>query len=514
MWNQDKIDGLESRRAQVLAAGGEARLAKQRKSGKLTARERLEWLFDDGTFVEVGNMMSTRCTDFGMDKKNILGDGVITGYGKIFGRLAFAASQDFTVNGGSLGEAHAKKICQAMDLALEMKAPFISINDSGGARIEEGIDSLNGYGEIFYRNTICSGVIPQISVIMGPCAGGACYSPAITDYIFMVDKTSQMYITGPSVVKTVTGETVTVEELGGPMVHMSKSGVAHFTFPDDEACLNAVRRLLGYFPQSNLENPANVPGIPVDTCEKIIDIVPDNPKRGYDVRDVINCFVDKDSFFEVQPEFAKNIVVGFSRVDGRTIGIVANQANCMAGSLEINASDKASRFIRFCDCFNIPLLSLVDVPAYMPGTYQEYNGIIRHGAKLLYAFSEATVPKVCLIMRKDYGGAYVAMNSKGMSADIVFAWPIAEIAVMGADGAVGVIGRKTIEAAADKEAKRAEMVAEYNDKFMNPYVAASRGLVDEVIHPAETRQKIVEAFDMLENKKEKNPWRKHGNIPL
>ena len=349
---------------------------------------------------------------------------------------------------------------------------------------------------------------------MGPCAGGACYSPAITDYIFMVEKTSQMYITGPSVVKTVTGETVTVEELGGPMVHMSKSGVAHFTYPDDEACLNGVRRLLGYFPQSNLEQPMNVPGIPVDTCEKIIDIVPDNPKRGYDVRQVIACFVDKDSFFEVQPEFAKNIVVGFARLDGRSVGIVANQANCMAGSLEINASDKASRFIRFCDCFNIPLVSLVDVPAYMPGTYQEYNGIIRHGAKLLYAFSEATVPKVCLIMRKDYGGAYVAMNSKGMSADIVFAWPIAEIAVMGADGAVGVIGRKTIEAAADKEAKRAELVAEYNDKFMNPYVAASRGLVDEVIHPSETRQKIVEALDMLENKKEKNPWRKHGNIPL
>ncbi len=514
MWNQDKVADLERRRAEVEAAGGEARISKRHASGRLTARERLEWLFDDGTFVELGDMVATRAVDFGMDRKKILGDGVITGYGKIHGRLTFASSQDFTVNGGSLGEAHAKKICEAMDKALSMKAPFISINDSGGARIEEGIDSLNGYGEIFWRNTICSGVIPQISVIMGPCAGGACYSPAITDYIFMVDKTSQMYITGPAVVKTVTGETVTVEDLGGPGVHMTKSGVAHFTFPDDESCLNGVRRLMGYFPQSNLEQPMSVPGKPVDACRSIADIVPDNSKRSYDVRNVISCFVDEGSFFEVQPEFAKNIVVGFARIDGMSTGIVANQSNCMAGSLEINSSDKASRFIRFCDCFNIPLLSLVDVPAYMPGTNQEYNGIIRHGAKLLYAFSEATVPKVCLIMRKSYGGAYVAMNSKGIGADVVYAWPIAEIAVMGADGAVNVIGRRTIEAAEDKEAKRAEMVAEYNDKFMNPYVAASRGFVDEVITPEETKEKIVQAFDMLKNKKKQNPWRKHGNIPL
>ena len=514
MWNQEKLDDLDRRRAEVEAAGGEARVAKHRASGRLTARERMEWLFDDGTFVELGDMVATRATDFGMDKKRILGDGVITGYGKVHGRLVFASSQDFTVNGGSLGEAHAKKIVQAMDKALLMKAPFVSINDSGGARIEEGIDSLNGYAEIFLRNTICSGVIPQISVIMGPCAGGACYSPAITDYIFMVEKTSQMYITGPAVVKTVTGETVTVEELGGPGVHMSKSGVAHFAYPDDEACLNGVRRLLGYLPQSNLENPAIVPGKPVDTCERIPEIVPDNSKRSYNVKDVIACFVDEGSFFEVQPDFAKNAVVGFARIDGRSVGIVANQSNCIAGSLEINASDKMSRFIRFCDCFNIPLVSLVDVPAYMPGTYQEYNGIIRHGAKLLYAFSEATVPKICLIMRKSYGGAYVAMNSKGMGADIVYAWPIAEIAVMGADGAVNVIGRKAIEAAEDKEAKRAEMVAEYNEKFMNPYAAAARGLVDQVIDPVETRTKILEALDMLENKKQETPWRKHGNIPL
>lgn len=510
----ERIGDLENRRAKIAQAGGEARVAKQHSQGKLTARERMEALFDEGTFVELNDMITSRCTDFGMDKKAVAGDGVITGYGKIHGRVVFASSQDFTVNGGSLGEAHAKKICLAMDKAMEMKAPFISMNDSGGARIEEGIDSLAGYAEIFLRNTIASGVIPQISVIMGPCAGGACYSPAICDYIFMTQENAQMYITGPAVVKSVTGETITASDLGGSSVHAGKSGVAHFVYEDDLACLNGVRRLIGYLPDSNLEVPALVDTKPVDNCEAIADIVPSNPKAAYDVRDVINCFIDNGSFFEVQPDFAKNIVVGFSRIDGETVGIVANQSNFIAGSLEINASDKAARFIRFCDSFNIPLVTLVDVPAFMPGSNQEHNGIIRHGAKLLYAFAEATVPKISVIMRKAYGGAYIAMNSKGLGADVVYAWPIAEIAVMGASGAVAIIGRKAIEAAEDKDAKREELINEYNDKFMNPYVAAEHGYVDEVIHPAETRTKIAQALDMLKNKEQERPFKKHGNIPL
>ncbi|MCQ2467529.1 MAG: methylmalonyl-CoA carboxyltransferase [Clostridia bacterium] len=510
----ERIDDLANRRAKIMQAGGEARVAKQHSQGKLTARERMEALFDEGTFVELNDMITSRATDFGMDKKAVAGDGVITGYGKIHGRVVFASSQDFTVNGGSLGEAHAKKICLAMDKAMEMKAPFISMNDSGGARIEEGIDSLAGYAEIFLRNTIASGVIPQISVIMGPCAGGACYSPAICDYIFMTQENAQMYITGPAVVKSVTGETITAGDLGGSSVHAGKSGVAHFVYEDDLACLNGVRRLIGYLPDSNLEVPAAVATKPVDNCEAIADIVPSNPKAAYDVRDVINCFIDNGSFFEVQPDFAKNIVVGFSRIDGETVGIVANQSNYIAGSLEIDASDKAARFIRFCDSFNIPLVTLVDVPAFMPGSNQEHNGIIRHGAKLLYAFAEATVPKISIIMRKAYGGAYIAMNSKGLGADVVYAWPIAEIAVMGASGAVAIIGRKAIEAAEDKDAKRQELIDEYNNKFMNPYVAAEHGYVDEVIHPAETRDKIVKALDMLKNKEQERPFKKHGNIPL
>ncbi len=510
----ERIDDLSKRREGIMAAGGEARVAKQHSQGKLTARERMEALFDDDTFVELNDMVTSHATDFGMDKKRKAGDGVITGYGKIHGRTVFASSQDFTVNGGSLGEAHAKKICLAMDKALEMKAPFISMNDSGGARIEEGIDSLAGYADIFYRNTICSGVIPQISVILGPCAGGACYSPAICDYIFMTEQNAQMYITGPAVVKSVTGEEITASNLGGASVHAGKSGVAHFVYEDDLACLNGVRRLIGYLPDSNETIADSVNGHPVDNCEAIADIVPSNPKAAYDVRNVINCFVDMGSFFEVQPDFAKNIVVGFSRIDGETVGIVANQSNCIAGSLEINASDKAARFIRFCDSFNIPLLTLVDVPAFMPGSNQEHNGIIRHGAKLLYAFAEATVPKISIIMRKAYGGAYIAMNSKGLGADVVYAWPIAEIAVMGAAGAVAIIGRRAIDAAEDKEAKRQELIDEYNDKFMNPYVAAEHGYVDEVIHPAETRKKIIAALDMLSNKEQDRPYKKHGNIPL
>lgn len=510
----ERIDDLSKRRAKIMQAGGEARVTKQHSQGKLTARERMEALFDEGTFVELNDMITSRARDFGMDKKAVAGDGVITGYGKIHGRVVFASSQDFTVNGGSLGEAHAKKICLAMDKAMEMRAPFISMNDSGGARIEEGIDSLAGYAEIFLRNTIASGVIPQISVIMGPCAGGACYSPAICDYIFMTQENAQMYITGPAVVKSVTGETITAGDLGGSNVHAGKSGVAHFVYEDDLACLNGVRRLIGYLPDSNLEAPAIVSTKPVDACERIADLVPSNPKAAYDVRDVINCFIDNNSFFEVQPDFAKNIVVGFSRIDGETVGIVANQSNYIAGSLEINSSDKAARFIRFCDSFNIPLVTLVDVPAFMPGSNQEHNGIIRHGAKLLYAFAEATVPKISIIMRKAYGGAYIAMNSKGLGADVVYAWPIAEIAVMGASGAVAIIGRKAIEAAEDKDAKRQELIDEYNDKFMNPYVAAEHGYVDEVIHPAETRAKIVAALDMLRNKEQERPYKKHGNIPL
>jgi len=511
----DAISRLEESRQKLSLGGGQARIDKQHASGKLTARERMEALFDDDTFIEINDMIESRATDFGMDKKKCLGDGVVTGYGKIHGRYAVASSQDFTVNGGSLGEAHAARIVKAMDLAMELKVPFISINDSGGARIEEGIDSLSGYGDIFYRNTLASGVIPQISVILGPCAGGACYSPAICDFIFMTDKTSQMYITGPAVVKSVTGEEITALELGGANVHASKSGVAHFVYDNDLDCLNGVRQLLGYLPQNNTDKPMNVPGRSIDNSVSLTDIVPSNSKSSYDVKQVIASIFDEDSFFEIHKDFAANIVVGFARLDGDTIGIVANQSQVIAGSLEIDSSDKAARFIRFCDCFNIPIVTLVDVPAFMPGRNQEHGGIIRHGAKMLFAYSEATVPKISVIMRKAYGGAYIAMNSKGLAADIVYAWPIAEIAVMGASGAVSIIGRKAIEAAEDKTAKREELIEEYNEKFMNPYVAAARGFVDEVIKPDETRRKITCALNLLKEKKPVNmPYKKHGNIPL
>lgn len=512
-WSND-IKKLEEKRASIALAGGQARIDKQHSSGKLTARERMEALFDDDTFVEIDDMITSRASDFGMDKKKKTGDGVVTGYGKVHGRKVFASSQDFTISGGSLGEAHAMKICRAMDMAMKMKAPFISINDSGGARIEEGIDSLAGYAEIFLRNTMASGVIPQISVIMGPCAGGACYSPAICDYIFMTKETSQMYITGPAVVKSVTGEEISSQDLGGASVHSSVSGVAHFVYDDDLSCLNGVRRLLGYLPSNNMEEAVVIKSTPNDNCSALADIIPSNPKAAYDVREVISAFADVDSFFEVQKDFAKNLVVGFARIDGKTVGIVANQSNCIAGSLEIDSSDKGARFIRFCDCFNIPLITLVDVPAFMPGSNQEHNGIIRHGAKLLYAFAEASVPKISIIMRKAYGGAYIAMNSKGLGADVVYAWPIAEIAVMGASGAVSIIGRSAIADAEDKEAKRQELIDEYNDKFMNPYVAAERGYVDEVILPSETRSRILSALEMLKDKYEDRPYKKHGNIPL
>ena len=511
---QKSVDELARRKDLVMQAGGMDRIAKQHSSGKLTARERMEALFDDGTFVEINDMIASRATDFGMDQKKRPGDGAVTGYGIIHGRVVFAASQDFTIGGGSLGEAQAMKICKAMDKALEMKAPFISINDSGGARIEEGIAGLAGYADIFYRNTIASGVIPQISVILGPCAGGACYSPAISDFIFMTEKTSQMYITGPAVVKSVTGEIISYSDLGGAAVHSSTSGVAHFVYPDDLSCLNGVRQLLGYLPQNNEEKPAPVHGTRRDNSVSLPDIVPVDSKKPYDVRNVINAFVDEYSFFEVQRDFARNLVVGFARLDGDTIGIVANQSQFMAGSLEINASDKGARFIRFCDCFNIPILTLVDVPAFLPGSQQEHGGIIRHGAKLLFAYSEATVPKVGLIMRKAYGGAYIAMNSKGTGADIVYAWPIAEIAVMGAAGAVSIIGKREIEKAENPTEKKEELLDEYNNKFMNPYIAAELGYVDEVILPEETKKKIVRAFRMLKTKERTLPKKKHGNIPL
>lgn len=514
MWDKEKISELQNRRAKALAGGGAERVAKQHSDGKMTARERLEFLFDDGKFTEINTLVQSKATDFGMDKKKLPGDGVVVGYGYIHGRLAFASSQDFTVNGGSLGQAHAEKICRAMDMAMEMKAPFISLNDSGGARIEEGIDALCGYGDIFYRNTMASGVIPQISVILGPCAGGACYSPAICDFIFMTEKNSYMFITGPAVVKTVTGEDITTDNLGSAAVHSEKSGVAHFVYPDEKECLNGVRRLLSYLPQNNSENPPTVRAQKRDGSSKLEELVPQNSKKNYDMHDVIDQIVDTGSLLEVQPNFAKNIITAFARFEGKPCGIIANQPSCLAGSLDCNSSDKAARFIRFCDCFNIPLLSLVDVPAYMPGSTQEHSGIIRHGAKLLYAFSEATVGKVCLIMRKAYGGAYIAMNSKTIGADVVYAWPIAEIAVMGAEGAVNIIGRKAIANAADKDAERAKLVKEYNDKFMTPYIAAEHGFVDEVILPEETREKIISAFTMLEKKEKKIPNKKHGNIPL
>lgn len=514
MWNPGFTDELKEKRAKASAGGGEDRIARQHSREKLTARERIEALCDDDSFIEVNDFMTSRAIDFDMDKKKCLGDGVVTGYGTIHGRIAFVASQDFTVNGGSLGEAQAMKICQIMDKALDMKAPLIFINDSGGARIEEGIDSLAGYAGIFYRNTMASGIIPQISIVLGSCAGGACYSPAIADYIFMTEKNSQMYITGPDVVRSVTGEEITAPDLGGAYVHSFVSGVAHFVYNTELECLNGARKLLGYLPQNNEEKSLVVQGEEIDRSVELTKIVPDNPKQAYDVKKVIETFIDMGSFFEVQPDFARNLVVGFARLGGKTIGIVANQSKYMAGALEINASDKGARFIRFCDCFNIPLLTLVDVPAFLPGSQQEHGGIIRHGAKLLYAYSEATVPKVGLVMRKAYGGAYIAMNSKGTGADIVYAWPIAELAVMGAAGAVSIIGRKVIKAADDPSEKKRELLEEYNEKFMNPYIAAERGYIDEVILPSETRQRIVAAFKMLETKKKTIPYKKHGNIPL
>ncbi len=510
-----KFELLEKKIAEAKQGGGGARIAAQHKKGKLTARERLHFLLDEGSFEEIGMLVTHRATDFGIDKEKYLGDGVVTGFGTINGRLVYVFAQDFTVFGGSLSETHAKKICRIMDLAMQNGAPVIGLNDSGGARIQEGVVSLGGYADIFYRNTLASGVIPQISAIMGPCAGGAVYSPAITDFILMVENTSYMFVTGPNVVKTVTHENVTSEELGGAMTHATKSGVTHFTAANGLEAIQMLKRLLSYIPQNCEEEPPSVPYEAGDESRPgLNDLIPENPNQPYDMRDVITQVIDTDSFFEVHKDFAENIVVGFARLAGKSIGIVANQPAQLAGVLDIHASTKAARFVRFCDCFNIPLLVFEDVPGFLPGTDQEWNAIITNGAKLLYAFSEATVPRITVITRKAYGGAYDVMNSKHIGADMNYAWPSAEIAVMGAKGAAEIIFRKEITEAKDPEAKLKEKEQEYNELFANPYKAAEHGYVDEVIRPDQTRSKLISAFRMLETKAVKLPRKKHGNIPL
>jgi methylmalonyl-CoA decarboxylase subunit alpha len=512
----DKREYLLKKREKIALGGGQKRIDKQHAQGKMTARERLEYLFDDGTFIEVDAFIKNRCTRFGMDKLGLEGESVITGYGMVDGRLVYAFSQDFTITGGALGEMHARKVVKAMDAAAKVGAPIVGLNDSGGARIQEAVDALSGYGDIFYRNSIYSGVIPQISAVMGPCAGGAVYSPALTDFIFMVDKTSQMFITGPQVIKTVTGELVSSEDLGGAMTHNSVSGNVHFIADTDKDCLDSIRRLIGYLPSNNMEKAPTVQGVKDVNrfFAELDEIIPDSPNKPYDMHDVITYIVDSGSFMEYQPYFAKNLITGFARVNGRSIGVVGNQPNVMAGCLDMNAGDKASRFVRTCDAFNIPLLTFVDVPGFLPGTNQEYGGIIRHGAKILYAYSEATVPKITLITRKAYGGAYVAMCSKSLGADMVYAWPTAEVAVMGSDGAVNIIFKNDIDKAEDKEAMRQKILEEYAAEFATPYKAAERGFVDDVIEPHTTRQRIIDAFSMLDGKREKRPAKKHGNIPL
>lgn len=511
----NKLDVLREKEAEALKGGGEKRIESQHAKGKLTARERVKLLLDEGSFEEIGMLTTHRSSNFGLDKQQFLGDGVITGYGKVHGRPVYVFSQDFTVFGGSLAEIHAKKICRIMDLALKNGIPLIGLNDSGGARIQEGVVSLGGYADIFYRNTLASGVIPQISAIMGPCAGGAVYSPALTDFTFMVQDSSFMFVTGPNVVKTVTHEEVTSEELGGASTHSEKSGVCHFSVENDLKCINDIKKLLSYLPQNCEEESPKYPFESVDNRrEELNSIVPDNPNQPYDIKDVINNLVDEGSFYEVHENYAQNIVCGFAFLEGKSIGIVANQPAFLAGVLDIKSSNKAGRFVRFCDAFNIPLLVLEDVPGFLPGTDQEWNGIITNGAKLLYAFCEATVPRVTVITRKAYGGAYDVMNSKHIGADMNYAWPTAEIAVMGAKGAAEIIFRKEIKEAADPEAKWKEKEAEYADLFANPYNAAKHGFVDEVIEPADTRKKLIRAFEMLKNKVDKIPNKKHGNIPL
>ncbi|MCX8143753.1 MAG: acyl-CoA carboxylase subunit beta [Bacteroidia bacterium] len=512
---QDKLKELEYKKQQALLGGGLKRIEAQHKKGKLTARERIHFLLDEGSFQEIGMFVTHRATDFEMDKEKYLGDGVVTGYGTINGRLVYVFSQDFTVFGGSLSEAHAEKICKIMDLAMKNGAPVIGLNDSGGARIQEGVVSLAGYADIFYRNVKASGVVPQISAIMGPCAGGAVYSPAMTDFILMVEHTSYMFVTGPNVVKTVTHENVTAEELGGAHTHATKSGVTHFACANEIEALNTIKQLLSYIPQNCEEKPPRIPYEMGDELRPALNnIIPPSSSQPYDMHDVIQQVIDEDSFLEIHKDFAQNIIVGFARLAGRSIGIVANQPAVLAGVLDIHSSIKAARFVRFCDAFNIPLLVFEDVPGFLPGTDQEWNGIISNGAKLLFAFAESTVPRVTVITRKAYGGAYDVMNSKHIGADINFAWPTAEIAVMGAKGAAEIIFKDEIAQAKDKEAKWKEKENQYNELFANPYKAAERGYIDEVIVPEETRIKLIRAFEMLENKVDSMPKKKHNNIPL
>jgi len=513
---KEKIERLRELREKAKLGGGKERIEAQHAKGKLTARERIELLLDPDSFVEIDPFVVHRCTEFGMAEKKILGDGVVTGYGTIDGRLVFVFSQDFTVFGGSLGEMFAKKVCKIMDLAMKVGKPVIGLNDSGGARIQEGVASLAGYGDIFFRNVLASGVIPQISAIMGPCAGGAVYSPALTDFIIMVEKTSHMFITGPNVIKAVLGQEVTFEELGGALVHNQKSGVAHFMVKSEEECMQLIRTLLSYLPSNNMEDPpvVNTGDDPDRMDAELAEIIPDDPDKPYDVREVIHHVVDNGEFLEVQPLWAPNIVIGFARLNGRTVGIVANQPLYYAGALDINSSIKAGRFVRFCDAFNIPIVTFVDVPGFLPGIDQEHGGIIRNGAKLLYAYCEATVPKITVILRKAYGGAYDVMGSKHSGADINLAWPTAEIAVMGAEGAINIIFRKELAKAKDPEKRRMELVAEYRRKFANPYVAAEKGYIDDVIEPTETRPRLISALEMLVTKRESRPAKKHANIPL
>jgi acetyl-CoA carboxylase carboxyltransferase component len=513
---EERIEELRGRKGEALQAGGPETVERQHARGKLTARERIELLLDPGSFVETDMLARHRVHAFGMERTRPYGDGVVTGWGTIDGRKVFVFSQDFTVFGGSLGETFAEKICKIMDMAVATGAPVVGLNDSGGARIQEGAASLAGYGYIFDRNVRASGVIPQISVIMGPCAGGAVYSPAMTDFIFMVKETSHMFITGPEVIKTVTGEDVTFEELGGALTHASRSGIAAFIAEDEQDVLHQVRYLLSFLPANNMEDPPAF--APTDDPERRVEdlnhLVPDSPREPYDMKDAIRAVVDDGEFFEVFPLWAMNIVIGFARLDGRAVGVVANQPKVLAGTLDIESSEKAARFVRFCDAFNVPLVTFVDVPGFLPGTAQEYGGIIRRGAKLLYAFTEATVPRLTVITRKAYGGAYVVMSSKHIRSDVSFAWPSAEIAVMGPEGAVSIVNRKEIQSADDPEARRRDLIAEYEERFANPYIAAERGYVDDVIEPAETRVRLIQALRMLRSKREAVPPRKHGNVPL
>lgn len=512
---KDKFDILDAKVEEAKLGGGEKRIESQHKKGKLTARERIHFLMDEGSFQEIGMLVTHRSTNFGLEKNKILGDGVVTGYGTVNGRTTYVFAQDFTVMGGSLAEAHAEKICKIMDLAMKNGAPVIGLNDSGGARIQEGVVSLGGYADIFYRNTLASGVIPQLSAIMGPCAGGAVYSPALTDFIMMVENTSYMFVTGPNVVKTVTHEEVSSEDLGGASAHSTKSGVTHLTYANEIECINGIKEMLSYMPQNCEEDAPSIPYEAGDEKrESLNNIIPDNPNQPYDIKEVIEATIDEGSFYEIHKDFAENIVVGFARLAGKSIGIVANQPAFLAGVLDIKSSQKGARFVRFCDSFNIPLLVFEDVPGFLPGTDQEWNAIITNGAKLLYAFSEATVPRITVITRKAYGGAYDVMNSKHIGADMNFAWPTAEIAVMGAKGAAEIIFKNEIKEATNPEEKWKEKEAEYAEMFANPYNAAARGYVDEVIKPEQTREKLIAAFKMLENKVDTLPKKKHGNIPL